>query len=557
MKSLYSVFRHVLLCVLVSTLVACGGGSDSASSTTNPPPVSITPPDVSISANAASKFLTQTSYGPTLSDIEDLSAAGYEAWLKTQFSYPVSSHYGYIQGLTEITWSEHTKAWLAMSITAEDQLRQRVAFALSEIWVVSHHGIDFPTQEVAAGGLTSYYDLLLRNAFGNYRNLMEEATLNPVMGEYLSMKGNQKAVPERNILPDENYAREMMQLFTIGLHELNMDGSQKLDAQGKSIPTYSQDTIEEMARVFTGWHFADVVDLVNGSDTEPDFINRMVVIEEFHDRGQKTVLGGAIIPAEQSAQEDMQEILDIVFNHPNVAPFISKQLIQKLVSSNPSPAYIERVANVFANNGAGIRGDMQSVIAAILLDNEALTGTTSSDKVFGKLKEPIVRMVGLWRTFDASALSGKYNLTWFKESMGQSPLAAHHVFNFYSPTFTPQGTFQDNSLVAPEFEIHSEANLTKMINFYHRMTFSQNNINKTDPGVDAILLNLDYEATLVSDVDALLDHYNLLLFAGEMSDELRTITKDYITTYTNDREPRRAYEALGVLVTSPEFMVQD
>lgn len=166
-------------------------------------------------------------------------------------------------------------------------------------------------------------------------------------------------------------------------------------------------------------------------------------------------------------------------------------------------------------------------------------------------------MIGIWRTFNASALSGEYNLTWFKESMGQSPLEAHHVFNFYSPNFTPQGSFQENNWVGGEFEIHTEANMTKMVNFYHRMTYSQNSINQTDPGVNAILLNLDYEATLVSDVDALLDHYNLLLFAGEMSDELRTITKDYITTYTDNREPRRAYEALGVLVTSPEFMVQD
>lgn len=557
MKSLYSVFRHVLLCVLVSILVACGGGNDSASSTTNPPPVSITPPDVSISANAASKFLTQTSFGPTLTEIENLSDLGYEVWLDEQFRLPVSSHNTYLNSLSEINWGDHVNTWLAVSINADDQLRQRVAFALSEIWVVSRHGVDFPTNLTQANGLTSYYDILLNNAFGNYRNLMEEITLNPVMGDYLSMKGNQKANPEKNILPDENYAREMMQLFTIGLHELNMDGSQKLDGQGKAIPTYSQDTIEEMARVFTGWHFADVVDLVNGSDTEPDFINRMIVIEEFHDRGQKTVLGGAIIPAEQSAQEDMQNILDIVFEHPNVAPFVSKQLIQKLVTSNPSPAYIERVATIFVNNGSGVRGDMQSVVEAILLDTEAQTGITSSDKVFGKLKEPIVRMIGIWRTFNASALSGEYNLTWFKESMGQSPLEAHHVFNFYSPNFTPQGSFQENNWVGGEFEIHTEANMTKMVNFYHRMTYSQNSINQTDPGVNAILLNLDYEATLVSDVDALLDHYNLLLFAGEMSDELRTITKDYITTYTDNREPRRAYEALGVLVTSPEFMVQD
>ncbi|MFT5814236.1 MAG: hypothetical protein ACI9VT_001996 [Psychroserpens sp.] len=556
MIALNSVFRLVFVSVLASLLVACGGGSDPVSS--EPVPIIVMPPpDVSISANAASKFLTQTSYGPTLTDINKLSELGYEAWLNEQFTLPISSHYNYLQGLPEITSAEQVKTWLAMSVTSEDQLRQRIAFALSEIWVVSYHGVDFPSKEIAAGALTSYYDLLLNNAFGNYRNLMEELTLNPVMGEYLSMKGNQKADLAKNILPDENYAREMMQLFTIGLHELNMDGSQKLDTQGSAIPTYTQDTIEEMARVFTGWHFANALSLANGTNDDPDFITRMAVIEDFHDRGEKTVLGGLIIPAQQSAEEDMQAILDIVFNHPNVAPFVSKQLIQKLVTSNPSSAYIERVANVFANNGSGIRGDMQSVVAAILLDDEALTRTTSSDKVFGKLKEPIVRMVGIWRTFNASALSGRYSLTWFTEFMGQSPLGAHHVFNFFSPSFTPQGSFQENGWVAPEFEIHTEANMTKMINFYQRMTFSQNNIHKTNPDRDEILLNLTYEATLVSNVDALLDHYNLLLFAGEMSSELRTITQNYISTLTNDKEPDRAYEALGVLVAAPEFLVQD
>ena len=325
------------LCMLMFFLVSCGGGSNSSPSVTTPPPINNPPPpDVSINTKAAAKFLTQSSFGTTSEDIDSLSSMGYEAWLDQQFSLPVTTHLSYIEQLPTYNAREHIAAWLARSSHADDQLRQRVAFGLSELWVVSIHGVDFPTADSAFRGLTNYYDILLKHSFGNYRNLMQEVTLNPVMGEYLSMKGNQKADLANNIRPDENFAREMMQLFTIGLHELNMDGTQKLDSSGLPIPTYTQETIEEMARVFTGWHFGNVVEVISGQDEYPDFVIPMIAIEDRHDRGEKTVVTGAVIPAEQSAEQDIQQILDIVFNHPNVAPFVSKQLIQKLVTSNPS-----------------------------------------------------------------------------------------------------------------------------------------------------------------------------------------------------------------------------
>jgi uncharacterized protein (DUF1800 family) len=417
--------------------------------------------------------------------------------------------------------------------------------------------VDFPTSEIGFSALTNYYDVLLEHAFGNFRDLMQAVTLNPVMGEYLSMKGNQKADPANNILPDENFAREMMQLFTIGLHELNIDATQKLDTSGNPIPTYDQATIEEMARVFTGWHFANIYELVQGTEDVQDFINPMIVVEERHDQGQKTVVSGAIIPAGQTAEQDMQQILDIVFNHPNVPPFISKQLIQKLVTSNPSNAYVERVANVFVNNGNGVRGDLQSVLTAILTDSEAINGTTSNDKVFGKLKEPLVRMAGLWRAFNASSVDGDYYLTWFNQHLGQTPLEAHHVFNFFSPSYAPQGAFQDAGLVAPEFEIHNEANQTKMTNFFQWLVISQNNLTNTTADPDAVLIDLTRERDMASDINALMDHYNLLLFGGEMSNELRTVVSDYAATFPEDRPDRRAIEALGLLVVSPEYMIQE
>ncbi len=549
----------LLLCV--SFLIACGGGSDSAGNPdpTPPPPVTVTPPvDVTISEQAASKFLGMSSFGARLEDIQSLSDMGYEAWLDDQFSMPVTTHLSYLQALPEIEWRDHISAWLSRSATADDQLRQRVAFALSEIWVVSLLGVDFPSGDIAFPALANYYDILLEHSFGNYRDLMSAVTLSPVMCEYLSMKGNEKANPQRNILPDENYAREMMQLFSIGLHELNLDGTQKLDTQGLAIPTYNQTTIEEMARVFTGWDFSNRNNPFDASGNyAPDYMGAMVAYSEKHDTEPKTVLGNTILPAGQTAEQDLDDMLDVVFNHPNVGPFISKQLIQKLVTSNPSNAYIERVATVFNNNGSDVRGDMQSVVRAILLDDEAITGTTSEDKEFGKLKEPVVTMAGLWRTFDAQAANGQYRLTWFREFLGQAPLESFSVFNFFSPFYSPQGEFLERGLVAPEFQIHSEANMAKMTNFIQFLVIGLNNKNNTSPEADEVLINLDRETELATDIDALLDHYNLLLFSGDMSDELRAITKTYAETISDDRPDRRAWETLSILVVSPEFMIQD
>ena len=542
-------------------LLACGGGSgssESANPTPNPPIVVVPPVDLTISDVAASKFLAQSSFGARLEDIESLSEIGYEAWLDQQFSLPVTTHLSYLQSLPTIEWRDHISAWLSRSATADDQLRQRVAFALSEIWVVSLLGVDFPSGDIAFPALANYYDILLEHSFGNYRDLMEAITLSPVMGEYLSMKGNEKANPQRNILPDENYAREMMQLFSIGLHELNIDGTQKLDSQGLAIPTYDQKTIEEMARVFTGWDFTNRNNPFDANgDYAPDYIGAMIAYPDKHDTEAKTVLGNTVLPSGQTAEKDLDDMLDVVFNHPNVGPFISKQLIQKLVTSNPSNAYIQRVATVFNDNGSGVRGDMQSVVRAILMDDEAITGTTSADKEFGKLKEPVVTMAGLWRTFDAKAANGQYRLTWFREFLGQAPLESFSVFNFFSPFYSPQGEFQNRGLVAPEFQIHSEANMAKMTNFMQFLVLSQNNKNNTTAEPDEVLINLDRETDLASNADDLLDHYNLLLFSGEMSAELRATTKAYIETINVDQPERRAWESLSILVVSPEFMIQD
>jgi len=313
-----------------------------------------------------------------------------------------------------------------------------------------------------------------------------------------------------------------------------------------------------MARVFTGWDFSNRNNPFDSAGNyAPDFQGAMTAYEDKHDIESKTVLGGTVLPAGQSAQQDLDDMLDVVFNHPNVGPFVSKQLIQKLVTSNPSNAYVERVASVFNNNGNGVRGDMQSVVKAILMDDEAISRTTSDDKEFGKLKEPLVTMAGLWRTFNAQAANGQFRLVWFREFLGQAPLESPSVFNFFSPFYAPQGDFQTRGLVAPEFQIHSEANMTKMTNFIQFLVISQNNKSNTTAEPDEVLINLDQETDIATNVDALIDHYDMLLFAGEMSPELRATVKTYGETINANEPARRAWEVLGVLVVSPEFMIQD
>lgn len=550
-----TLFHTLLYSLFLTLLVACGGGSDSESETTPPPPTGGNPPpEVKPTPEEASLFLQQTTFGATTATIDDVVERGVEGWIDWQMSLPITKHKDYFNGRTiadDNRWNQHVSAWFHRSLLGQDQLRQRVAFALSEIWVISAYGLDGGNYRA----LSHYYDTLLTHSFGNYRDLMQAVTLNPQMGEYLSMLRNEKPNLEKNIRPDENFARELMQLFTIGLVELEIDGTPKRDSQGNTIPTYNQDIIEGFAHVFTGWTWGNA-ERFHWWSEQRDLEGPMQAFADYHAQGEKHLLNGYTIPAGLTPEEDLKLALDNIFDHPNLAPFVSKQLIQKLVTSNPSKDYVRRVSTVFNNNGQGIKGDLSAVIKAILLDDEARTGQTSADKIFGKVKEPILRLTALWRVFDGKASNGEYDFRWLNDVFSQGPLLSPSVFNFYSPSYSPQGEFQDNQWVAPEMEIHSEGTMAKMVNHLHWRIFSLNNLQTPSPAVNDIIININRERDLASEPEKLLEHLNVLLLAGKMSTELRQEILDLMATHNADRLKEKAVDAIAMIITSPEFSVQ-
>ena len=378
-------------------------------------------------------------------------------------------------------------------------------------------------------------------------------TLNPVMGEYLSMKGNQRPDPTRNIRPDENFARELLQLFTIGLEQLNPDGTPKLGADGVPLPTYDQETVEAFAHVFTGWHFKDVDDFRWAK--REDYLSPMVPYPEFHDAGAKTLLGGVTIPAGQDARTELEAALDNVFAHPNVAPFISRQLIQRLVTSNPSPGYVADVAAVFESNAAGERGSLASTVKAILMHREAREGHLAAPETFGKLKEPLLRVTQLWRAFPPERIDREFNYAWANNELAQAPLASRSVFNFFRPDFSEPGPIGDAGLVSPEFEILDE---TSIITITGRLLASSiwNTSAKAGVNPQSIAIGIDREIALEPDPEALLDHLDLLLLGGRMSEALREQTRTLMASRGGDQAAMRVSEAIFLIVTSPEAAVQ-
>lgn len=503
-------------------------------------------------AEKAARFLQQTTFGPTLTDIEKVQNMGFEAWIDEQMQLPIGKHLSYYDEYSVSGYVQHFNAWLHRSVKSPDQLRQRVAFALSEIWVVSRRGL---VGDAGMRQISNYYDILLTHSFGNYRDLMEDVTLNPMMGKYLSMLRNQKPNPKKNIRPDENYAREFMQLFTIGLSELHLDGEPKLDNRGKPIPAYSQDDIEGLAHVFTGWTWANAPRFFWKQDNR-DLLSPMKAFPEYHADGEKRIVNGGVIPAGQTPEQDLKQAIDHIFAHPNLGPFVSKQLIQKLVTSNPSRAYVKRVATVFNDNGRGVRGDLAAVVKAILLDKEALTGTTSADKTFGKVKEPLIKLTSVWRAFDAKMLnSNTYDFRSVEFRFAQAPLNAPSVFNFFQPDFAPQGDLKNNGLVAPEMQIYTEGTMSKMTNQLQWQVLSENNY-KENPRAKSILVDITRERNMSSNPEALMDHLNLLLLAGKMSPQLRKITLDLVATHPGNKLEKKAADAISILITSPEFAVQ-
>jgi len=543
MNRLLSIIASLML-----GLAGCGGGSGGSS----PPPPPPGPPPVT--QVEAYQFLNQASFGATETEAATVIAMRQEAWIDEQMRKPVSRQLPHLQALPPPQFpfelhADRVDIWFRNSLYGEDQLRQRVAFALSEIMVVSQLG--------ALGNLpfavADYYDVLAENAFGNYRELLEEVTLHPAMGVYLSMLGNEKPNTDLNIRPDENYAREVMQLFSIGLVELNIDGTEKLDTQGQPIPTYNQEIIEGFAHVYTGWTFAGATSFREASPTRFNQVIPMQLYPTFHDTGVKKLLNGVELPEGQNGEQDLSDALDNIFNHPNVAPFIAIRLIQRLATSNPSPGYVRRVAQVFNDNGAGVRGDLSAVVKAILLDDEARPAMAM--EIDGKLKEPLLRLTQLWKAYNATSNSGRFPLNAAYIIFGQGPLQSPSVFNFFSPFFAPPGEIRDSSLVAPELEIATEYQNTFFTNYMFYQVFALNQTNDALED-DDIFINFEEEMAIADDADALIDMVANKLLAGEISATLRQEIAGMLARIPETDTAIRAAEAIYFVVTSPEYAYQ-
>jgi uncharacterized protein (DUF1800 family) len=450
----------------------------------------------------------------------------------------------YINATMESFWTQ--------AVRGRDQLRQRTVFALSQIFVVSTVN---SAVEIQADAHASYLDMLSRNAFGNFRTLIEQVATHPTMAHYLSHMKNQKEDATTGRLPDENFARELMQLFTIGLWQLDEDGTRRKDASGRDIPTYGQADVMGLAKVFTGWSWAgpDKTDGRWHGWVALDWKHQLQNYPQFHSPSEKRFLG-TVIPAGTSGEQSLKVALDALFNHPNVGPFIGRQLIQRFVTSNPSPAYVARVARAFANNGSGVRGDMKAVLRAVLLDAEARSATLAAQAEWGKLREPMVRFGHWMRAFDTRAASG-YMRIWNLEdpvsSIGQNPLRAPSVFNWFRPGYAPPGEVMRRGLVAPEFQITHETTTTGYANFVTWVVE-----RGFGWGTDSLQPNYTQELALAGNAAALVDRLSLMLVAGRMSAATRQTIIDAVQTVPATEARRRVHMAVTLTMVSPDFIVQ-
>lgn len=568
------------------------------------------------SSNAdATRFLAQSTFGATADDIAHLRLIGYQGWLNEQFAQAASTQTQYLDWISSTFPDEYLSDDSRMEIWSinaagtpdpsragfpdnapSDQLRQRVAFALSEIFVVSNSNGTLAYQPWA---LTSYYDMLAADAFVNYRVLLEDVTKHPAMGIFLSSIQNQKADAEQNIHPDENYAREVMQLFSVGLEQLNTDGTPKL-AGGQPIPTFDQTTVRGFAAVFTGWDFNNIgcgdetytcctYDVTDdhyidtffycgpSAGDDPPWRHPMQPIEHYHDgTSDKQLLSyagvaipGGLLHGIPDAQAEMTAALDNLFNHPNVGPFIATRLIQRLVTSNPSPAYVQRVAQTFNNNGSGIRGDLKAVVKAILLDSEARYGQWSRPDTFGKLREPLLKATQLWRAMAARSADGRIgNLRPYPPiefQYGQAPLRSPTVFNFFKPDYRQPGEVTTRGLNSPEFQVLGDTLVVATPNnlYYQIFCYYAGTDACWDGGDDDTLqLQEDRDAALAaSDPAQLVDDYSVLLMGGQMSPFMRDVIVTRLNAIEDDppRHPigrTRVQHALYLIMNSPEYSIQ-
>jgi len=511
-----------------------------------------------VSPRDAARFLTQATFGPTQTEIDRVVRQGFSSWLDEQIALPASSHreatladyaaYPPDKGKPRVRPANRQAAWWKISVNGSDQLRQRVAFALSEIFVVSDTNGALGKQTEA---LAAYYDLLARDAFGNFRQLLQDVTLSPVMGAYLSHLRNAKGNPQRGTSPDENYAREVMQLFTIGLNQLQPDGTYKLGPDGLPIATYDQTVVMETARVFTGWGFH--TDRPRRDfRARPDFLQPMMLYPAQHDDGAKTIVGGVHLPADQGGSRDLKMTLDALFQHPNTAPFFCRQLIQRLVTSNPSPGYVYRVAQVFEHNARGERGDLNAVVRAILLDYEARSPDVLGNVGYGKLKEPLLRTTALLRAFGGASKSGRFFFPRADDTLGQTALHSPTVFNFFEPDYVLPGPLAAAGLHAPEYQILTATTAITVANQLRALIFTP-----PDPRDDAVTLQLDELRDRLKSTDAGLNYLNLVVCGGGMAPASRErITRALAALPRRATDLDRARYALELTVTAPDAAIQ-
>ncbi len=521
-----------------------------------PPP----PPSTGeISQADAVRFLNQATFGATPEAMASLAESNdLEGWIAAQWAEPQSETMPYILSLPNQGRRQNRhEIWWRNAVDGTDHLRQRVQFALSEIFVVSD--LDYVIGNAQAA-VSNYYDMLGRHADGNFRDLMTDVALHPIMGVYLSHLRNQRADPARNIRPDENFAREMMQLFTIGLYELDLDGTERM-RDGVPIPTFTLPIIEGFARVFTGWNFNGLESMTSNNIPNDRYWLPMTPVEAFHDDEPKTLLNGVTLPGGQTARQDLDAALDNIFAHANVGPFVAKSLIQRMVTSNPSGDYVRRVATVFNNNGSGVRGDLRAVISAILLDPEARSREAVARRDFGKVKEPMLRLLQVWRAFDvrpSPQAAPNYvvyadHIGVIDNTLGQAPLKANSVFNFFSPQYSPAGS----DLVAPEMQILTEANLAATNDMFFSMVLTDNT-QSGDARPNPARIDFTEEIALAGDLPALVEHLDTLLFGGTMPSAIATAIQSNLSSIPTDADGRylRAVEAIFICIGSPAFMVQ-
>ena len=570
--------------LVASACTACGGGSAEPSSAPSssadttvtkslaPAATETVSAAESLTQLAAMRLLTQATFGPSPQDVASARTLGAAAWVDRQLAMPhdpARGHVAYIAARVAAGEASHQnllfRNFWKQALTAPDQLRQRTAFALSQIFVVSLASDlgDLPV------GVGSYYDMLSERSFGTYRQLLDAVARHPMMGVYLSHLQNQKENPATGRVPDENFAREVLQLFSIGLVQLNLDGTPKAGAGGQPVETYTNADVQGLAKVFTGWSWA-------GPDqSESSFrgwstatVNRhvtpMQAFPAYHSASEKKFLG-VTIPAQATPDPaaSLKVALDTIAAHPNVGPFLGRQLIQRLVTSNPSPAYVARVATVFNNNGSGVRGDLKAVVRAVLLDPEARDDTPSRAAGYGKVREPLLRMSAWLRAFEATSRSGRFlvrNTDDAASALGQTVLRSPSVFNFFRPEHVPQGA---GGLQAPEMQIATEVSAAGYVNLMQKAVFrGYGDVDAT--GAGDLMPDYAVLTPLARDPQALVQVIDDRLLAGRMSTALKSrillamasvpSIGDTASRLQFDRD--RISLALLLTVVSPEFVVQ-